>query len=159
LLERVPSPRSRPLGPSGSPTSSPSSAVSSASMTCGLWRRLRIFWAAGLLKIRIVAPSHRNQTGTKCGRPSGRTVLSQMIGSPRRRRSICAPFEPVRSSMRASLLPIAEYAQQIVARLSRDRLFREPPERADRQPYLPEIVPAAGTCVQVLLEARLLLGG
>jgi hypothetical protein len=34
-----------------------------------------------MLKISTIGSCHANQTGTVCGRPSGRTVPSQMIGS------------------------------------------------------------------------------
>jgi hypothetical protein len=39
------------------------------------------FAVLGMLKISTIGSCQANQTGTLCGRPSGRTVPSQMIGS------------------------------------------------------------------------------
>src|SRR5215472_2349837 len=61
--------------------------------------RLRNFCVLGKLKMRMVAPSHKNHTGTTCGRPSGRVEWSQITGSVRRRWSIDASSFRLKSTI------------------------------------------------------------
>ena len=61
--------------------SRPPSAESSAKLTAGDRCTSVTFTVLGMLKISIVGSCHANQTGTLCGRLSGRTVQSQMIAS------------------------------------------------------------------------------
>ena len=67
--------------PSASTMSCPPSAESSARLTAGDSRTSVTFAVLGMLKISTIGSCQANQTGTLCGRPSGRTVPSQMIGS------------------------------------------------------------------------------
>ena len=67
--------------PSAITMSCPPSAESSAKLTAGDSPTFRTFAVFGMLKISTIGSCHANQTGTLCGRPSGRTVPSQMIGS------------------------------------------------------------------------------
>jgi len=67
--------------PSASTMSCPPSAESRAKLTAAVRRMSLTFAVLGWLKISIVGSCQANQTGTLCGRPSGRTVHSQMIGS------------------------------------------------------------------------------
>ena len=84
----------RPARPGSSAVASMSSTsksgpgVPTASITLGWSRRLSTLRACGLLKATIRSPSQRNQTGTRCGRPSGWTELSQTTGSSRSAASI-----------------------------------------------------------------------
>jgi hypothetical protein len=59
----------------------PLSAESSARLTAGDSRTSATFAVLGMLKISTIGSCQANQTGTLCGRPSRRTVPSQMIGS------------------------------------------------------------------------------
>src|SRR4051794_32861104 len=82
-----------------------------------------------------------------------------MIGSWRRRWSICASLESLRSSIGIRLLPIAEYTQQLVARLWRDRIFRQLAGQLDCLPHLLEVGGAAGANRKMRLEYRHLARG
>ncbi len=53
----------------------------SATISRGFARRLRTLTASGLEKTSSASPSHQNHVGTRCGRPSGRTVDSHTTGS------------------------------------------------------------------------------
>src|SRR2546421_275190 len=90
--------------PSTMTTSIPCFVPSKASVIWGLRCTLRIFRSPGLLKTRKVSPSHRNQTGTVCGRPSARTVVNQMVGSSRKRCSTCASMGCVDAELLSSVL-------------------------------------------------------
>src|ERR1700733_10198569 len=50
-------------------------------LAAGDARMFRTFAVLGMLKISTSGSCHANQTGTWCGRPSGRTVPSQITGS------------------------------------------------------------------------------
>ena len=69
-----------------SSTSKSGPGVPTASITLGWSRRLSTLRACGLLKATIRSPSQWNQTGTRCGRPSAWTELSQTTGSSAQRR-------------------------------------------------------------------------
>ena len=107
-------------------------------MTVGLAWTLRTFWAPGLLATRIAWPSQLNQTGTRWGPPSGRTVDSQITGSSRRRRSIRAAGETTATrSMAASSQPRTGVGSRPASGRSMD-VRRWAGRRADDRPRAAE---------------------
>ena len=74
--------------PSAMTMSRPLSAVSRVSVTHGVPVMFRSFCVRGMLKTSTSGSCHRNQTGTRWGRPSGRVVPSQMMGSRDRRSEV-----------------------------------------------------------------------
>lgn len=76
----------------------PRCAESSDSVTAGFSAMFRSFRVPADVYSRTTGSSHRNHTGTWCGRPSGRVLPNQITGSEARRVAMCSSSLRRRSS-------------------------------------------------------------